>query len=93
MRISLPKKLMGIVFWIVPQPRLILCLGGDPEEIYARKPETSLEEVQRQVQALKKLCDVNRRAVWVDTGCTLDESKNKALVAILASMSSRYEKK
>lgn len=89
MRMALPKSIMNVVFWFIPQPSLVLCLGGDPEHIYARKPETSLEEVTRQVKALKKLCASNKRAVWVDTGCLLEESKSKALSAVMDAMSAR----
>jgi N-acylglucosamine 2-epimerase len=53
--------------FFAPAPDLILCLGGDPEKIYAGKPETSLEEVQRQMSALKKFCADNHKAVWIDT--------------------------
>ena len=41
----------------IPKPDIILCLGGDPEKIYNRKPETSLEEVTRQTSALKDFCN------------------------------------
>jgi len=91
MRICLPQWLMRLILSVAPQPKLVLCLGGDPEVIYQRKPETSLAEVQRQVEALKKLCQSNRRAVWVDTGCSLDESRNKALHEIQKAMSMRYK--
>ena len=89
-RIKLPNRIISFFANLVPKPDLILCLGGDPEKIYARKPETSLDEVRRQVAELKKFCDGNRRAVWVDTTMSVDESKNAALKAITESMSKRY---
>lgn len=75
--------------WFIPKPDLILCLGGDPEKIYARKPETSLEEVTRQVNELKSFCSGNRRAVWIDTTCGIDESRDAALNAIMERMANR----
>lgn len=91
MRIKLPSRLIQIVFSIVPKPSLVLCLGGDPEKIYARKPETSLEEVKKQVADLKSFCEKERRAVWIDTDCEIKESKNQALSAVLEAMSERYQ--
>lgn len=76
--------------WFIPKPDMILCLGGEPEKIYARKPETSLEEVRRQVAELKKFCDRNGRAVWIDTTMSIGESKKAALKAITESMAKRY---
>lgn len=66
---------------LVPSPDLILCLGGNPEKIYARKPETSLEEVSRQTKALKEFCAKRNNAIWVDTTTTPESSIKTALFA------------
>lgn len=80
-------------FWsrFIPKPDLILCLGGDPTKIYARKPETSLEEVRRQVDALQKFCNNHSRAVWIDTTASIPECVNVALSAIMGKMAERYK--
>lgn len=75
--------------WFIPKPDLILCLGGDPEKIFARKPETSLAEVTRQVNELKAFCSQNRRAVWIDTTTGINESRDAALNAIMERMANR----
>lgn len=90
MRMALPSWVMKLAFKLAPRPQLILCLGADPKVIYSRKPETSLEEVGRQVQALKDLCKNDDRAFWVDTGKTIDESAHDMLHLIRGAMSSRY---
>jgi thymidylate kinase len=82
MRIKLPQKIMRIAFLFAPQPSIILCLGGNPEVIYARKPETSLIEVTRQIQELKSLCQSNPRAIWIDTDVGFEDSKHQMLSAI-----------
>ena len=87
--VQLPACLPRLVALFIPKPNLILCLGGAPEKIYARKPETSLEEVRRQVAALRKFCDGNPRAVWIDTTTTLESSVDAALSAILARLRAR----
>ena len=90
-RISLPKKLMGWFQALIPEPALVLCLGADPEVIHARKPELPLSEVERQVDELRNFCDGSKRAVWVDTGLSIEESTNQALSAIVDRMAARYE--
>ena len=87
MRIALPHWMMRLVLMFAPQPRLILCLGGDPELIYLRKPETSLAEVTRQVDELKELCTKNSRAKWIDTGMSVKDSKDQVLRAIQSALS------
>lgn len=91
-RIKLPKWVIKAVTAFFPQPNLVLCLGGDPVVIHARKPEMPLEEIERQVRELKLLCEKNKRAIWIDTACSIDESVDKALVAITSKMAARYEK-
>lgn len=87
--VKLPSGMARFFSWFIPKPDLILCLGGDPEKIYARKPETSLEEVRRQVAALKKFCDGNKRAVWIDTTASLQESMDAVLKTIMRKMGER----
>lgn len=81
-RIKLPKWIIGFYLKFLPRPDLVLCLGGDAEKIHDRKPETSLEEVGRQVAELKKFCDGNRRAVWIDTTTSIEDSCAAAKAAI-----------
>ena len=90
-RIRLPHWIIKAYLFFVPRPDLILCLGGDPDKIFARKSETSLDEVKRQVAALKKFCEDNKRAVWIDTTKSIDESADAALTAILEHMARRSE--
>lgn len=82
-RIKLPRWIIEVFMFFIPRPDLIICLGGNPDKIYARKPETSLEEVRRQVEALRSFCDGSKRAVWVDTTTSVEDSANAALQAIL----------
>ena len=90
MRISLPQWMLKTMFIFAPKPHLLLCLGADPEIIYEPKPETSPEEVRRQVTELKKLCSSLPHAVWVDTGISVQDSVDNTLKAIQAAMASRY---
>lgn len=90
MGVSLPKWLICIGELFVPTPDLIICLGGNPQKIYERKPETSLEEVTRQVDALKSFCSKRKNVAWIDTTTSIEETISSTKDAILKKMSSRY---
>lgn len=90
-RIKLPAWLIRLVGFLIPKPDIILCLGAAPEVIHARKPELPLEEFRRQIKALRQFCEKNKRAVWIDTGCSVEESVDQALEAITSRMARRHE--
>lgn len=90
-RTNLPQWIVKFGELFLPKPDLILCLGGDPAKIYARKPETSLEEVTRQTNALHAFCDQRPNAVWVDTTLQPEESISLAMGAIYNMMNKRFE--
>lgn len=89
-RTNLPNWIIRLGECLVPTPDIILCLGGDPEKIYNRKPETSLQEVKRQTKALTEFCNTRRNAVWIDTTLTPEESIREAKKAIFNMMSKRF---
>lgn len=91
-RTSLPQWVLHLGEIFVPNPDLILCLGGDPKKIYERKPETSLEEVTRQTNVLKHFCSKRKNAVWIDTTLVPEESIRLAKEAILKMLSERFNK-
>lgn len=82
-RISLPIWILKLYSFFIPQPDLILCLGGEALKIYKRKPETSMEEVTRQIQALECFCKKHKRTVWIDTTTSLDESIQATMKTIV----------
>ncbi len=89
--INLPKWIIRLGEIFVPKPDVILCLGGDPEKIFARKPETSLEEVTRQTEELKRFAARRKNAVWIDTTQPIENSIHDAKSAILNMMSKRFK--
>ena len=89
--VKFPSGMAHFFSLFIPKPDLILCLGGDPEKIYARKPETSLEEVRRQVGELRKFCEGNKRCVWIDTTVNVDDSADTALSSIMGRMYARLK--
>lgn len=89
--IKMPKWVMKCFGLFVPAPDLTICLGADPEKIHARKSELPIEEVRRQVETLKKFAENNRKSVWVDTGCSVEESVRQTMTAIIEMMSKRFK--
>ena len=89
-RTNLPNWILRFGEMLIAKPDLILCLGGDPEKIYARKPETSLQEVERQTNALRHFCETHHNAVWIDTTTTIEQSCDDAMQAIVSMMSKRF---
>lgn len=89
-RVSLPKWIVKLCSVFIPRADIILCLGAEPEIVHARKPEIPIREVRRQVGQLKEFCVKEPRAVWISTGCTIKESIDQALEAIIRRMASRY---
>lgn len=84
--VNLPYWILRLGECFVPNPDLILCLGGNADIIYARKPETTLNEVRRQTKELKNFCDRRRNAVWIDTTVAPEESIDSAISAIYRMM-------
>lgn len=90
--VSLPRWILRAFEIFVPQPDIILCLGGDPNIIYSRKQETTLEEVMRQTEDLKLFATQRSNAVWIDTTQSIEDSVHDAKRAILSGLSKRFRK-
>jgi len=91
MRMSLSRWVMKLTYSLTPKPSLVVCLGADPETLYTRKPETSIDEVNRQVTEYRRLAMEDSRAVWIDTAQDIDGTVDDVLRAIQITMANRYE--
>lgn len=85
-RINLPIWIIKALQLLVPKPKLIFCLGAEPSVIHKRKPELPIEEVTRQVHELKEFCENNNRAVWIDTGMSIEASSSEVIKNIILEM-------
>jgi len=90
-RIKLPRWILKLGQFLIPEPDLILCLGTEAKAIHERKPELTLQEVKRQVAALKQFSQSHKRAIWIDTGKDIETSTNDAMEAIINMMAKRFE--
>lgn len=89
-RINLPDWIIKSVKFFIPDPDLILCLGAEPVTIHNRKPELPLDEVMIQVRKLKKFCDNEKKAVWIDTSNSIEETVNQVMNTISNKMAERF---
>jgi hypothetical protein len=87
--ISLPPWIVKFYGYIVPSPDLIICLGTDANVIRNRKPELPLSEIKRQVLALKVFAQKEKKAIWIDSGCSEDETVCMTMDAICKMMEKR----
>lgn len=82
-RISLSAKIIRWFMCFVPKPDLIFCLYGRPEVLVARKNELSLDEVVRQIEALKIFAAQESRAVLVSTEGTIESTRDQVFQKIV----------
>jgi len=90
-RIKLPESIIKMISFIIPKPDLIICLGTDAKKIHERKPELTLEEVEKQVSKLKEFSSKTKNTFWIDTGCSIDESSLECFNLIISNMANRYK--
>lgn len=89
---NLPNWIIKFFDIFVPSPDVIICLGGNPEKIFERKPETSLEDVKNQTAALHDFCNSHKKAFWVDTTeYDLETSTKIALKGLAERMGKRFK--
>ena len=81
-RIGLPTKLISWFCLFVPKPDIILCLYASASLVVLRKQELPLEEVVRQTSALREFALSNSRAVLISTEGTVDETRDRVLLAV-----------
>jgi len=88
-RVALPSRIIRWFTRLAPKPDLIFCLHGSPEALAARKQELPLEEVRRQVVALKTFAATEPRAILVSTETTIEETRDQILNAIAGHCAKR----
>lgn len=81
-RINLPAALIRWFTCFAPKPDRIFCLHGRPEIIAARKRELPIDEVSRQVKAIKAFAASEPRAILISTEGTVEAARNQVLQAI-----------
>ena len=72
-----PRWLFFLVFKIIPRPDAIIYLKNDPQVIYTRKPERSIEEIKRQSEICEEIVRHFPNTNIIETTCGLEEVVGK----------------
>jgi thymidylate kinase len=73
----------------LPAPDLILVLVGPAEMVHARKPELSVDEIERQQNLLRKLAATDRRMHLIDAGKTPEAVSDESARTVLEFLTER----
>lgn len=83
-RLNLPRSVQKLFVALTPQPGIVFYLDADPNIIYARKQELSLDEIKRQVAEYRKLVRTNpKRFVTINAEQTPEEMAREAMIYLL----------
>ncbi|NMB80542.1 MAG: hypothetical protein GYA14_01855 [Ignavibacteria bacterium] len=73
--------ILQLLFYITPKPNYMLYLIGEPEEIFNRKGELSINEIRDQQFNIKKLNKLSRRIIII-RNADIDTTNNEILLNI-----------
>jgi len=82
-RLNLPLWVRKLYVKCMPHPKVVFYLEADPEVIYQRKQELTLDEITRQNIIYKDVALSHKRFVILDANRPSDESVDEALKIIL----------
>lgn len=82
-KLNLPQAIRKFFVAITPQPDIVFVLDADPEVIYARKQELTVEEISRQIIAYREISKSNTRFKRIDASQDPDVMSDKAIKCIL----------
>ncbi len=84
-RLDVPPRLVRGLGRVLRKPDLVLRLEASPEDIYARKPETSAAATSMQLERWRELAPTLGRTETIDVGDRPEVSVARARAAVLAA--------
>jgi hypothetical protein len=88
-RLNLPLWVRKLYVKCMIHPKIVFYLDADPEVIYKRKQELTLDEITRQNIEYKKVVTSHKRSVTLDANRSTNESVDDALKVILDTFTER----
>ena len=88
-RLNLPLWVRKLYVKCTIHPKIVFYLDADPEVIYKRKQELTLDEITRQNIEYKKVAASHKRFVTLDSNLGTNESVDDALKTILDTFTER----
>jgi hypothetical protein len=82
-RLRPPARLVGIVGRLLPRADLLIALGAPPDVIRARRPELTLEELDRQMTAWRRVLPPGQERLYLDASEHLPTLVDRAARAIV----------
>ena len=74
----------------VPKPDIIFFLSGDQQEIFSRKKELAVEEINDQLKKYKTITNRYNNVISIDsTNKSIHDTKNEVILNCLKFMSNR----
>lgn len=89
---NLPEFFPKMFSWMIPKPNLVFILYADPEVLYARKQELSLEEIRRQSKEYLKLGKKKDRFRIIDVNTSIEKVTDNVTEQIMQYMSDYTDK-
>ncbi len=85
--------LARLLAWVLPRADLTFVLDGEPEQLHARKPELSLEELRRQRMALKRLAANRPQHVLVSSAQPPEEVAREVCREVIGFLAQREKRR
>lgn len=90
--INCPRWLLNLITKVIPKPDVIVYLKNSPETIYNRKPELTIEEIERQVKVCEHIVRRFKNSVVIET-TTPEEVTEKIQRVIVNKMGEKQRVK
>ena len=81
-----PRSLIRFFLKLVPKPDLVILFKAPPEAIHERKPELSIEEIERQLAAYGELVRATNGGVEILSADGVEQTTTQVQQAILMTL-------
>ena len=88
-RLSISDKMLDLFKVIIPKPDITFILVGDPQTLYERKREISVQEIQAQIERLLKNKDKFNNSVVIDVNKSVEDVVKDVSEYILETCASK----
>lgn len=82
-RLNLPYNIRKLFVYLMPHPKITFYLDVDPEEIYRRKQELTLDEINHQVDKYRKLVKTSKKFIVLDGNQSVENVKDDAIQILM----------
>lgn len=84
-----PRWLLMAIIRIIPRPDALVYLQNDPKTIYARKPERSVDEIERQAKICERLVAQLPNSFIVNTSHNIEHIKEDIVKIVMEKLQIR----